>query len=350
MSLLLSVSWHGVNSCAPDKMPVTIEAIEAHDCMPAYYRLMLGGVWYVITDAHRRQILDALSSAPDLPKTDAQIDAEAEAARNIPVSALPNWRGGPMLNSDVALRGQQQLLTPEQAAQLPDWVTPTPMEMIAAIARDPTIPIDRITALIGLQERMEAREAEKAYNQDFALAMLAMPRVAKHGRKDMREKGCIMYATYEDIDAAVRPIESNYGFARSFATRQADKGTVMTLRLTHRAGHSTTSERFCRPDPGPGRNEIQAEGSGESYSRRYLTLAVWNIVTVGADDDGNSADPISEQQAWGIRDMLDTLAMTPPRLAKFWAWAEATSPENIQRRNYDRINAELAKQLKAGGR
>lgn len=84
MSLLLSVSWHGVNSAAPDKMPVTIEAIEAHDSMPAYYRLMLGGVWYVITDAHRRQILDALSSAPDLPKTDAQIDAEAEPLDPMP--------------------------------------------------------------------------------------------------------------------------------------------------------------------------------------------------------------------------------------------------------------------------
>jgi hypothetical protein len=234
---------------------------------------------------------------------------------------------------------------------------PTPMEMIAAIARDPSIPIDRISALIGLQERMEAREAEKAYNVDFAAAMMDMPKVAKRGRKDMTRKGephgsggVIMYATYEDVDAAVRPVETRHGFARSFSTRSAEGKSIMTLRLTHRAGHSTISERVCRADPGPGRNDIQAEGSGESYSRRYLTLAVWNIVTVGADDDGNSADPISEQQAWGIRDMLDTLAMEPKRLSKFWAWAEANTPEGIQRRNYERIHAELAKQLKAGGR
>jgi hypothetical protein len=223
------------------------------------------------------------------------------------------------------------------------------MEMIAAIARDPTIPIDRITALIGLQERMEAREAEKAYNQDFALAMLAMPRVAKHGRKDMREKGCIMYATYEDIDAAVRPIESNYGFARSFATRQADKGTVMTLRLTHRAGHSTTSERFCRPDPGPGRNEIQAEGSGESYSRRYLTLAVWNIVTVGADDDGNSADPISDEQAMKVQEMLDGLALTPPNMERFWKMAGSRTVTGIQKSKYADVHQKLMDTYKQRG-
>ena len=229
-------------------------------------------------------------------------------------------------------------------------VEPTPMEMIAAIARDPSIPIDRITALIGLQERMEAREAEKEFNRDFAAAMLEMPRIEKHGVKDMGTKGSIPYATYQDVDKAVRAVETRHGFARSFSLRPSDKaGSVMTLRLTHRAGHSITSERFCRPDPGPGRNDIQAEGSGESYGRRYLTLGIWNLVTIGADDDGNSADPISEQQSWEIRDMLDALAMTPPTLAKFWAWAEADRPEMIQRRSYERIVAELRKRVKAQG-
>jgi len=51
-----------------------------------------------------------------------------------------------------------------QGAEVALQHQPTPMEMIAAIARDPSIPIDRIAALIGLQERMEAREAEKQFN------------------------------------------------------------------------------------------------------------------------------------------------------------------------------------------
>ena len=229
---------------------------------------------------------------------------------------------------------------------------PTPMEMIAAIARDPSIPVDRIAALIGLQERMEAREAEKAYNQDFSLAMLEMPRVAKRGAKKMGDKGTIMYATYEDVDAAVRPVESKYGFARSFATRPSDKaGVIMTLRLTHRAGHSTTSERFCRPDPGPGRNDIQAEGSGESYGRRYLTLATWNIVTVGADDDGDTSDPISEQQAMDLHDILDALAMTPTQAERFWAWVgpPAVNVATIQRKDFERVAAWLRQRVKQGG-
>ena len=229
---------------------------------------------------------------------------------------------------------------------------PTPMEMIAAIARDPSIPIDRITALIGLQERMEARAAEQAYNQDFALAMMEMPRVAKHGAKKMGDKGTIMYATYEDVDAAIRPVETRHGFARSFSTRAGDKaGSIMTLRLTHRAGHSTTSERFCRPDPGPGRNDIQAEGSGESYCRRYLTLAVWNVVTVGADDDGDRADPIDLAQQDDIDQWISLLAMTPTQTDRFWAWVgpPATSVASIQRKDYDRVAQWLKARVAAQG-
>ena len=231
---------------------------------------------------------------------------------------------------------------------------PTPMEMIAniaSIARDPSIPVDRIAALIGLQERMEAREAEKQFNAAFAAAMLEMPTVVKRGVKDMGGKGSIPYATYEDVDAAIRPLETRHGFARSFLTRPADKpGCVMVLRLTHKAGHSITSERYCRPDPGPGRNDTQAEGSGESYGRRYLTLAIWNIVTVGADDDANSADPISDEQALGLREKLDFLAPTPKWYEQWWAWIgpeQEHRVESIQKKDFDRINADLTRRVKA---
>jgi hypothetical protein len=223
----------------------------------------------------------------------------------------------------------------------------SPLEMIAAVARDPSIPIERIVAVIGL---LEAREAEKQFNADFAAAMMEMPRVAKRGKKDMGAKGCIAYEKYEDLDAAIRPIEAKYGFARSFASSPTEKaGVLLTLRLTHRAGHSITSQRFSAPDPGPGRNGVQETGSAESYLRRYLTKSIWNIVTVGADDDGNSADPISDEQALALRGMLDYLAPTPKWYAQFWAWVGGgtTTVEGIQRKDYQRVHANLVRRVKA---
>jgi len=256
-----------------------------------------------------------------------------------------------MSNSDLVTTSGQQIA---KQPRLPG-TEPTMLEMIQQTITSGEVPAEKLpqvlSAFFDFQLRVQAVDAEREFNADFAAAMMEMPRVAKKGAKKMGDKGTIMYATYEDVDAAIRPIETRHGFARSFSTRANDKGpgSIMTLHLTHRAGHSRTSERLCRPDPGPGRNDIQAEGSGESYGRRYLTLGVWNIVTVGADDDGDTADPISDEQALKLREMLDFLAMTPTQAEKFWAWAEVPSkqPEQIQKRQWAKIHRWLSDKVKA---
>ena len=68
----------------PAKFPISIEPVEAHSHMPAYYQVQMAGVQMVISDAHRRQIIDCLASAPPLPKPDAQIDAEREGSAYAP--------------------------------------------------------------------------------------------------------------------------------------------------------------------------------------------------------------------------------------------------------------------------
>jgi hypothetical protein len=79
---------------------------------------------------------------------------------------------------------------------------------------------------------------------------------------------------------------------------------------------------------------------------------VWNIVTVGSDDDAQSADPISEDQALRLHDMLNHLAMTPPQMSKFWAFVDPSgvikTVEAIQRRDYERVAGALKQRCKAG--
>lgn len=235
---------------------------------------------------------------------------------------------------------------------------PTMLEMIQQTITSGEVPAEKLPSVLAaffdFQLRVQAVDAEKEFNRDFAAAMQAMPRVAKRGKKDMGGKGVIPYETYEDLDAAIRPIETRHGFARSFSTRISEKGlgVILVLTLTHRAGHSKTSERYCPPDEGPGRNPTQAIASGESYGRRYLSKSIWNIVTIGADDDGDSADPITELQAMSIRDMLDALAMTPTQTERFWAWVgpPATSSETIQRKDFERVSAWLKTRVKAGAK
>ncbi len=212
---------------------------------------------------------------------------------------------------------------------------PTVIEVIQALSHDPNVKIDVIAGLFHLQIEVEARAAERQFNIDLAAAMAEMPSVRKNAVKDMGTKGSIPYANYEQLDKIIRPIEKKYGFCRIFSTAPLEKpGTLMTLRLLHRGGHSITSTRYQPPDPGPGRNETQAIGSADSYARRYLTLAIWNIVTVGADDDGKMASAISEFQVNDMNSLISEIGMNASARDMFFKIAGVSSVEEIPQHRY----------------
>ncbi len=212
------------------------------------------------------------------------------------------------------------------------------LELIRELILDERVKPERITALMDLQERAEAREAERQFNIDFAAAMSEMPTIRKDKAKDMGAKGSIPYASYEHLDRIIRPIEQKYGFCRTFATAPLEKaGSMMTVTLVHRGGHSRTSTRYQSPDPGPGRNDAQAQGSADSYNKRYLTIGIWNIVTVGADDDGALAGAISQDQADNINSLISEIGMTAAGRAAFFQLADVRTVEEIPARRYKDI-------------
>ncbi len=215
---------------------------------------------------------------------------------------------------------------------------PTVIEVIQALAVDERVSVEKLAGLFQLQIQAEARQAEREFNIDLAAAMMEMPSVRKDKTKDMGTKGSIPYASYEQLDKILRPIEQKHGFCRIFSTAAADKpGTLMTLRLLHKGGHAISSTRFLPPDPGPGRNDTQAIGSSDSYARRYLTLAIWNIVTIGADDDGKMAGAISQAQADDINSLISEIGMTAAGRAAFFQLADVHTVEEIPARRYKDI-------------
>lgn len=229
-------------------------------------------------------------------------------------------------------------LTVQQPQQLARQAEPTMLEIIRELAVDPRCEPAKLRELMDLQERAEARAAEREFNVDLAAAMTEMPTIKKDGVKEMGSKGSIPYATYEHLDAVIRPIEQKHGFVRIFTTERLEKpGSLMTVKLLHRGGHSISSTRYMAPDPGPGRNDTQAVGSADSYARRYLTLAIWNIVTVGADDDGKKAHAIHDEQIMKINEMVSECDFTPDQRAKFLQWAGAKSVEDIQTHEFERV-------------
>lgn len=151
------------------------------------------------------------------------------------------------------------------------------------LARAPEVTLEKLQALVALQERIMAREAKMAFDQAFAAMQADLPVIAELGKTD---KG--RYARFEDIVRQVRPILKAHGFSLSFATAWPGEGRIeITGILTHRAGHDRRSVFVGQADRSGSKNEIQAQGSTTTYGRRYTTLDLLGIAT--ADDDGQAS-------------------------------------------------------------
>lgn len=210
---------------------------------------------------------------------------------------------------------------------------PSPLALIRELAVDAKVEPAKLRELMELQDRWMAKEAHAKFWQAMARLSTKLPRIKKRGKIGLGVgKGEIPYARYEDIDAVCRPLLASEGISVAFSTRVGPTGgVVMILTVSHADGHSETSERPAPPDAGPGRNGTQAQGSGESYARRYLFSAFFNLVTEGADDDGRATGFITEQQRESIGDLIHQFGdkWTPERQGKFLAFMNAPSVREI---------------------
>lgn len=189
---------------------------------------------------------------------------------------------------------------------------------IIALAKDQDVDVGKLEALLKMQERMEARQAEAEFNAAFTRLSAQMPRIKKNGEiRHPVEKGkpegpsrkISSYARFEDIDAAIRDLLRNEGFAVSFETqqRQGDGGgLIVTATLLHAAGHSRSASIPVPLDTSGAKNNIQGYGSALSYGRRYSLCAVLNIVTEGDDDDGvrGGMEYIDDDKVRQINDLI----------------------------------------------
>lgn len=166
----------------------------------------------------------------------------------------------------------------------------TPDSMLALIERvatDPNADIDKMERLLQMHERMLDRESASAYTAALATMQPRLPSIKERGAiKDRSGNVQSTYALWEDINAAIKPVLNEFGFALSFRT-QTDEGMVrVTGVLAHKAGHSEQTEILLPADTSGSKNGVQSVGSSVSYGKRYAAGALLNITTHGEDDDG----------------------------------------------------------------
>lgn len=171
--------------------------------------------------------------------------------------------------------------------------------IIEKAASNPRFNVEKMERLLSLQERIMAKQAEMAFTEAMTRLQENLPRITKKGRIAFIDKKNNQrdtpYAKYEDIDKAIRPLLLAEGFHLHFDTKWGADGATIYGTLTHRDGHSITSEMRLPLDTSGSKNSLQAMGSTISYGQRYNVKMLLNLIFEDEDTDGAGAPKLVDE-------------------------------------------------------
>lgn len=205
------------------------------------------------------------------------------------------------------------------------------LSMIERAARDPAIDLDKFERLMAMRERIEDREASRAFNEAMAAAQGEMGPISRDaGNKQTNSR----YATFAALDEVCRPIYSKYGFRISYNTEPGPGDLEITIiaKVTH-GGYAETYQ-ITMPADGKGAKggdvmtKTHATVSAVSYGKRALLKMIWNLAEI--DDDGNKAGDngarVTPDQLAELREALDA---TQSDIAAFCRFAKIEAMSDL---------------------
>lgn len=197
----------------------------------------------------------------------------------------------------------------------------TPMDMLnKAVAQGADINV--LEKLMGLQERWEANQARKAFNEAMSAAKTEIPAIVRNRSGNNSKK----YADFAAIAAVVDPILAKHGLSYRFRSVQDERINV-TCVLSHKAGHSEETTLAGPADTSGNKNAVQAIGSTLMYLQRYSLVQALGLAT-SDDDDGRAGgtNVITPEQAGDIHALIQETASDK---VKFLDWLGVEAVEQI---------------------
>jgi hypothetical protein len=203
----------------------------------------------------------------------------------------------------------------------------TPMEMLdRAVSSNASV--ETLTQLMVLQERWEANQARKAFDNAMAAAKATMPSIVKNKKVDFTTaKGRTNYQ-YEDLASIMNqigPVLSANGLSVRYRTQAEPNLPIsVTCIISHRMGHSEENTLMAGRDDSGNKNSIQAIGSTVTYLQRYTLKAALGLAAAADDDGGKSEQTtdetklITEAQASVIRDLIEQAELDTAKFCERW--------------------------------
>lgn len=147
--------------------------------------------------------------------------------------------------------------------------------------------VDTLSKLLELQERYEAGQARKAFEEAFSAFKAQAPKLEKTKEVSFgANKTAYKYTPLDMIANTLGPILAAHGLSYNWKQHQDNESITVTCVLRHTLGHSIENTLSSGSDGSGSKNAIQAIGSAVSYLRRYTLLGVLGMATSDEDTDG----------------------------------------------------------------
>lgn len=221
--------------------------------------------------------------------------------------------------------------------QLPGMPEPANLlEVISRAAGDPNVDISKMERLMEMYERIQAKNAEAAFNAAMTKAQSEMGRISADATNPQTRS---QYASYGKLDKILRPIYTANGFALSFDEGESEAETVLVLcAVSHIGGHSRVYRKKMPADGkgakgGDVMTKTHASGAAMSYGMRYLLKGIFNVAIGAEDKDGNDdeVETLSDEQIANIQALMEEVGADR---GKFFTYLKISSLGDVPAANY----------------
>ena len=183
-------------------------------------------------------------------------------------------------------------------------------DMLATIqsaALNPDVDVEKMKALLDMQERIIDKNAGVAFNQAMMGVQREMAPIPKTSWNDQTKS---WYAKAESIDKVLTQIYTSHGFCLMFGTADSPHEGYMriTCDVGHQQGHVKPFFYDLPPDDAGikgsvNKTKVHAAASTVTYGQRYLKTMIFNI-TFGVDNDGNPSSGVITKEQVGELELL----------------------------------------------
>lgn len=199
-------------------------------------------------------------------------------------------------------------------------VAVTPMQMLQ-IAVERGADMAQLEKLMELQERWQANQARKAFDEAIAAAKAKIKPIVKRREVDFTTAKGRTHYMYEDlaqIASEVDPILAEFGLSYRYRSSQDGNKLTVTCVIAHRDGHSEETTLSAAYDESGNKNSIQAIGSTTTYLQRY-TLKLALGLAAAKDDDAQKAgvELITEKQAAYLQAKAEEVGANIPNFLRY---------------------------------